>query len=250
MQHFFKKSLGQHFLVNKSILKKIVSIKDIKDKIIFEIGPGQGALTKEILLNKPKKLILIEKDTNLKPKLLKLQEKFKDTISYVDDDILNINLKDQIISNLPYNIASTLIIKLIINFDIVESMVFMVQKEVAERLSAKVSTPFYSRLSVLIQLHAVVEKVLEVEPHNFHPKPKVKSTVIKITPISKKKIIYDKLDYILKISFRQRRKTIKNNLKTFCIDAEKRILECGIDPNSRPQDLEPNDYMKLSKALI
>ena len=256
MQHFFKKSLGQHFLVNKSILKKIASIKDIKDKIIFEIGPGQGALTKEILLNKPKKLILIEKDTNLKPKLLKLQEKFKDTISYVDDDILNINLKDfnynriQIISNLPYNIASTLIIKLIINFDIVESMVFMVQKEVAERLSAKVSTPFYSRLSVLIQLHAVVEKVLEVEPHNFHPKPKVKSTVIKITPISKKKIIYDKLDYILKISFRQRRKTIKNNLKTFCIDAEKRILECGIDPNSRPQDLEPNDYMKLSKALI
>ncbi len=256
MQHFFKKSLGQHFLVNKSILKKIVSIKDIKDKIIFEIGPGQGALTKEILLNKPKKLILIEKDTNLKPKLLKLQEKFKDTISYVDDDILNINLKDfnynkiQIISNLPYNIASTLIIKLIINFDIVESMVFMVQKEVAERLSAKVSTPFYSRLSVLIQLHAVVEKVLEVEPHNFHPKPKVKSTVIKITPISKKKIIYDKLDYILKISFRQRRKTIKNNLKTFCIEAEKRIVECGMDPNSRPQDLEPNDYMKLSKALI
>ena len=80
MQHFFKKSLGQHFLVNKSILKKIVSIKDIRDKIILEIGPGQGALTKEILQNKPKKLILIEKDRNLRSNLLKLQEKFKDTI--------------------------------------------------------------------------------------------------------------------------------------------------------------------------
>ena len=180
MQHFFKKSLGQHFLVNKSILKKIASIKDIRDKIIFEIGPGQGALTKEILQNKPKKLILIEKDINLRSHLLKLQDKFKDTVSYICNDILNINLKDfnynkiQIISNLPYNIASTLIIKLIIDFDIVESMVLMVQKEVAERLSAKVSTPYYSRLSVLIQLHAFVEKVFEVEPHNFNPKPKVK----------------------------------------------------------------------------
>ena len=72
MQHFFKKSLGQHFLVNKSILKKIVSIKDIRDKIIFEIGPGRGALTKEILQNKPKKLILIEKYKNLMSYLLKL----------------------------------------------------------------------------------------------------------------------------------------------------------------------------------
>ena len=124
-------------------------------------------MTKEILQKKPKKLILVEKDKNLRSKLLKLQEKFNDIISYIDDDILNINLKDfnyskiQIISNLPYNIASTLIIKLIIDFDIVESMVLMVQKEVAERLSAKVSTPYYSRLSVLIQLHAVVEKVFE-----------------------------------------------------------------------------------------
>ena len=255
MQHFYKKSLGQHFLVNKSILKKIVSIEDIRDKIIFEIGPGQGALTKEILPHKPKKLILIEKDKNLRSYLLKLQEKFKDTVSYINDDILKINLKDfnynkiQIISNLPYNIATTLIIKLINDFDIIESMVLMVQKEVAERLSAKVSTPYYSRLSVLIQLHAGVEKVFEVEPHNFNPKPKVKSTVIKITPYRKKKNVYDKLDNVLKISFKQRRKTIKNNLKTFYIDAEKKILECGIDPNSRPQDLELNDFVKLSKEL-
>ena len=94
MQHFFKKSLGQHFLINKSILKKIVSIKDIRNKVIFEIGPGQGALTKEILQKKPKKLILIEKDKNLRSYLLKLQENFKDTISYIYDDIFNVNIKD------------------------------------------------------------------------------------------------------------------------------------------------------------
>tara|TARA_B100000212_G_C27253410_1_gene481239 strand:+ start:9 stop:779 length:771 start_codon:yes stop_codon:yes gene_type:complete len=256
MQHFFKKSLGQHFLINKKILKKIVSLDDIKDKIIFEIGPGRGALTKEILQNNPKRLILIEKDKNLKTYLFKLQEKFKDIVSFIDDDVLNINLKDfnynkvKIISNLPYNIASTLIIKLIKNYDIIESMVLMVQKEVAERLSAKVSTPFYSRLSVLIQLHAEIEKVFDVEPNNFKPRPKVESTVIKIMPYEKSEIHYDRLDNVLKISFRQRRKTIKNNLKTFFIDAEKKILKCGIDPNSRPQDLKPIDFVKLSKILI
>ena len=256
MQHFFKKSLGQHFLINKSILKKIVSLDDIKDKVIFEIGPGRGALTKEILQNKPKRLILIEKDKNLKTYLFKLQEKFKDIISLIDDDVLNINLKHfnyskvKIISNLPYNIASTLIIKLIKNYDIIESMVLMVQKEVAERLSARVSTSFYSRLSVLIQLYAEVEKVFDVEPYNFNPRPKVESTVIKIMPYRKRKIHYDRLDNVLKISFRQRRKTIKNNLKTFFIDAEKKILKCGIDPNSRPQDLKPIDFVKLSKVLI
>ena len=229
MQHLFKKSLGQHFLTNKSILKKIVCIKDIKNKIIFEIGPGQGALTKEILQKKPKKLILIEKDRNLRSCLLKLQEKFKNVITFIGDDILNINLKEfnynkiQIISNLPYNIASTFIIKLIMDFDIIESMVFMVQKEVAERLSAKVSTSYYSRLSVLMQSHARVEKVFDVEPYHFRPKPKVKSTVIKIMPYSERKIHYDKLDNVLKVSFRQRRKTIKNNLKTFFIDAEKKF---------------------------
>ena len=256
MQHFFKKSLGQHFLINKKILKKIVSLDDIKDKIIFEIGPGRGALTKEILQNNPKRLILIEKDKNLKTYLFKLQEKFEDIVSFIDDDVLNINLKDfnynkvKIISNLPFNIASTLIIKLIKNYDIIESMVLMVQKEVAERLSAKVSTPFYSRLSVLIQLHAEIEKVFDVEPNNFKPRPKVESTVIKIMPFEKSEIHYDRLDNVLKISFRQRRKTIKNNLKTFFIDAEKKILKCGIDPNSRPQDLKPIDFVKLSKILI
>tara|TARA_B100001248_G_scaffold255267_1_gene234760 strand:+ start:1494 stop:2264 length:771 start_codon:yes stop_codon:yes gene_type:complete len=256
MQHFFKKSLGQHFLINKSILKKIVSLEDIKGKVVFEIGPGQGALTKEIIQKKPEKLILIEKDKNLIAYLFKLQEKFKDIISVIDDDILNINLEDlnynkvKIISNLPYNIASTLIIKLIKNYNMIESMVLMVQKEVAERLSARVSTSSYSRLSVLIQLHAEVKKVFDVEPCNFNPRPKVESTVIKIIPFSNRKIHYDKLDNVLKISFRQRRKTIKNNLKAFFIDAEEKILKCDVDPNSRPQDLKPIDFVKLSKILI
>ncbi len=256
MKYFFKKSLGQHFLTNRSILKKIASERDIKNKIIFEIGPGQGALTKEILLRKPKKLVLIEKDNNLRSYLLQLQEKFNNIISFIEEDILKINLKDfnynkiQIISNLPYNVASTLIIKLIMDFDIIESMVLMVQKEVAERLSAKVSTSYYSRLSVLIQLHAEVEKMFDVAPCNFKPKPKVESTVIKIIPYSKRKIHYGKLDNILKISFSQRRKTIKNNLKKMFVDAEKKILNCGIDPNSRPQDIEPSDFVKLSKILI
>ena len=92
--------------------------------------------------------------------------------------------------------------------------------------------------------------MFDVKPNNFNPRPKVESTVIKIIPYRKRKIHYDKLDNVLKISFKQRRKTIKNNLKEIFIDSEKKLLKCGIDPNSRPQDLKPIDFVKLSKVLI
>ena len=126
----------------------------------------------------------------------------------------------------------------------------MVQKEVAERLTAKVSSKSYGRLSVLLQLHCNVRKYFDVDRDKFVPKPKVVSTVIQIKPKKQCKFIYEKVDKLLRHSFKQRRKTIKNNLKTYYIDVEKKILKCGIDPNSRPQDLEPNDFVKLSKILI
>ncbi len=256
MKFKFKKSLGQHFLKNDEILKRIVSLKEISNKFIFEVGPGQGALTKLILQKNPKRLILIEKDQNLKPYLMKIKEKYPTKLFIVSGDVMNFDFgkfnynKISIIANLPYNIASTLIIKLIKYFDIIESMVLMVQKEVADRLSANVSSSSYSRLSVLIQLHATIQKKFDVDAKNFYPIPKVQSSVIHIKPKKKKKFIYEKLDQILKISFQQRRKTIKNNLKILSFDIEKKILDCDIDPNLRPQDIKPSDYVKLSNFLI
>ncbi len=256
MSFFFKKSLGQHFLKNKNILEKISTIKKIKDRSIIEIGPGQGALTKVLLDKKPKKLIVIEKDKSLKPFLFQIKGKYSNNFIIINDDALKIdyqkfNLKQIIvIANLPYNIATTLIIKLIQYFHIIDSMILMVQKEVADRLSAEVSSSSYGRISVLIQIHASIKKEFDVSSDNFYPKPKVESSVIVIKPNKNIKIDYKKLDKILKLSFQKRRKTIKNNLKTLDGKIEKKILECGIDPILRPQDIKPSEYIKLADFLI
>ena len=126
----------------------------------------------------------------------------------------------------------------------------MVQKEVAQRLYAKVGTKFYSRTSVLIQANASVEEKFEVRGRKFFPRPKVNSSVIEIIPSRKKEFNYESLDKILKISFLHRRKILKNNLKNLSIEVQKKINESGINLSSRPQNLKPDEYIKLSKILF
>ena len=125
----------------------------------------------------------------------------------------------------------------------------MVQKEVAQRLYAKTGTKFYSRTSILVQANASVEEKFEVSANNFFPQPKVNSSVIEIIP-RKKNFNYENLDKILKKSFLHRRKILKNNLKNLSIEIKKKIKEKGINLSSRPQDLSPDDYIKLSKILF
>jgi 16S rRNA (adenine1518-N6/adenine1519-N6)-dimethyltransferase len=256
MNFFFKKYLGQHFLRDREILNKIALLKKIKNETVVEIGPGKGALTEMIINQKPRKLIIIEKDKSLLPYLSKIKNKNSKEIEIIIGDALSINYeelsKDKIIliANLPYNIASTLIIKLVKKSDIFKSMVLMVLKEVAERLSAKVSSKEYGRISVLMQTQSVIKKCFDVSPDKFFPKPNVFSTVIKIEIKKKIEFNYQKLDEILKISFAQRRKTIKNNLKKLEMNVEKKIKECGLSPNLRPQDIRPEEFIKLSNILI
>ena len=255
MDFKFKKSLGQHFIKDKEILKKIISIRNLENKYVVEIGPGKGALTKFILQEKPKKLVIIEKDFSLKPNLMAIKRKNSDNLEVYFTDILNFDfmkLKQKnliIVSNLPYNIASTLIIRLIRNITIFESIIVMVQKEVAERLTAAVSSKSYGRLSVLLQLHCNVKKYFDVDRDKFFPKPKVVSSVIQIIPKKQHKFIYEKVDKLLKHSFKQRRKTIKNNLKIIP-ESEEMMINCGINPQQRPQDLRPEQYVKLSNFLV
>ena len=256
MNFFFKKYLGQHFLRDREILNKIALLKKIKNETVVEIGPGKGALTEMIINQNPKKLIIIEKDKSLLPYLSKIKNKNSKEIEIIIGDALSLNYeelsKDKIIliANLPYNIASTLIIKLVKRSNIFKSMVLMVQKEVADRLSAKVSSKEYGRISVLMQTQSVIKKCFDVSPDKFFPKPNVFSTVIKIEIKKKIEFNYQKLDEILKISFAQRRKTIKNNLKKLEMNVEKKIKECGLSPNLRPQDIRPEEFIKLSNILI
>lgn len=256
MIFFFKKKFGQNFLKDSLTLKKIVSLAKIKRKFVIEIGPGAGALTKLILKEEPKKLIVIEKDKSLEDKLIKIKNVHPNNFEFFIDDALFFDFKRfnktnmLIFGNLPFNIASSLIINLIKLDNTFEYMVMMVQKEVADRFIASVSTKSYGRLSVLVQLQSEVNKIFDVSPEKFFPKPKVFSTVIGIKPKTNLKFEYNKLDTLLKNSFRHRRKTLKNNLKDFTINSEKKIINCGIDPNLRPQDIKPEEYLKLSKHLI
>jgi len=184
-----KKSLGQNFLIDRNILEKIVDVTEIKNRSILEKGPGTGNLTSFILKKKPKKLYVIEKDRDL---ILTLNEKFKDKISIINDDILNINekklAKDKLIvfGNLPYNISTEILCKWILNLDKnnfwFDSLILMFQKEVADRINSKFNTSSYGRLSILANWRLEILKICDIYPGSFSPKPKVESTLLFFKP--------------------------------------------------------------------
>ena len=251
-----KKKFGQNFLKNKDLLKKISELMDFENKLVLEIGPGTGALTEYLLKKQPKKLIAIEKDEELKPFLLKIQKKYLVNFEIIFQDALRYEYskfegkKIFLVANLPFHIATTLVIKWLKYIENFESIIIMVQKEVAERLSAKVSTKFYGRTSILVQLHSNVTKIFDVSPENFHPKPKVNSSVIELSPKSNLNFNYERVDKLLKICFAQRRKKLKNNLNKISYSNLEKIIKSGIDLNLRPQDISIENYVMMSKLLI
>ena len=251
-----KKSLGQNFLINKKILKRISSLQSLKNQEVVEIGPGKGYLTEFIIKKKPSKLILIEKDRKLETILSELIKNKDLKIKLIIDDALKISInklsknKIILIGNLPYNIATTLILNWLKYINSFKSIVVMVQKEVASRLSAQEKTKHYGRISVLIQVLADVRIKFDVAPENFFPKPKVHSSVIEIIPKEKIKFDYNKLDKFLKLSFMHKRKTLKNNLSKISSNIEEEIFKCGIDPSLRPEEISPSEFIRLSEDLL
>ncbi len=198
--NYFKRSLGQNFLIDANIIKKIVNLVEVKNNNIIEIGPGQGALTEEILKKKPKTLSLIEKDASFF-KELKLKYTKKNNIKIYNKDILSFNLekiclKNSIIfGNLPYNISSQILVKILRfkkwppNFT---DIVFMFQKELGEKIIGKFLTPHYGRLSILSNLKLDIVKKFLVSANCFFPKPKIISMIIHFQP-KKKYLISKKL---------------------------------------------------------
>ena len=251
-----KKSLGQNFLIDKNIIKKIVDIVDIKNKNILEIGPGTGNLTREILKKNPKKIILVEKDNNL---VNLLSEKFESNVQIINKDILKINermLCDEkfiVFGNLPYNISTEILSKWILNIDIEKiwfsSLVLMFQKEVADRIISKFNTKEYGRLSILANWSLNIKKILDVKPTSFQPKPKVESSVLFFEP--KKNFLKFKdpknLEKITRIFFNHRRKMIKKPFNQLFKNNKDIALQMGIDLNLRPQNLNFDVYYELTK---
>ena len=179
-----KKSLGQNYLLDRNIAKKIISSINILNQTIIEIGPGTGKLTDEIIKKKPKKLIIIEKDNKLYEFLLKKYININ-KIEIINIDAFNYDYSVhkcvKIISNLPYNISTKLIIKLLCNYRIISEMLFMVQKEVSYKMDYNKKNK-NNKLKLMIETTSDFKIIHNISNKVFYPKPKVQSSIIKIIP--------------------------------------------------------------------
>jgi len=250
-----KKSLGQNFLIDREVLEKIVSITDITNKNVLEIGPGSGNLTTYILKQKPKKLYVVEKDDDL---AILLKEKFDTEIEIINDDILRVSedkISDQKLSvfgNLPYNISTEILSKWILNIGSnfwFESLVLMFQKEVADRIISEFNNSKYGRLSILSSWKLNVKKIIDIKPQSFSPRPKIDSSLLLFTPKENFFELKDpkNLEKITRIFFSQRRKMLKKPFNQVFADGKQVAEKFGIDLNLRPQNLKPETYYKLVK---
>jgi 16S rRNA (adenine1518-N6/adenine1519-N6)-dimethyltransferase len=250
-----KKSLGQNFLINYEVLEQIVNTVEINDKEILEIGPGSGNLTSHILKRNPKKIYVIEKDDEL---VLLLSKKFKDEISIIHDDVLKIaedkisNEKLIVFGNLPYNISTEILSKWIMNLNKnfwFNNLVLMFQKEVADRMIAQYNTSNYGRLSIFTNWKLNIQKIIDIKPESFSPRPKIDSTLLLFTP---KQNFFeldnaDSLEMITRVFFSQRRKMLKKPFNQIFKNAKVISDKYNIDLNLRPQNLKPEIYYNLAK---
>ena len=253
---YFKKSLGQNFLFDKNIIKKIINLTNIKNRNVIEIGPGRGALTDEILKKKPKSLILIEKDFNLAKKLIAKYNKVK-FLKVHNKDILQFNIEkivskeSLIFGNLPYNISSQILIKFL-KFNKwpprFSNIIFMFQKELGEKIIGKFLSKNYGRLSIITSYRLNMINKFFVSPQCFFPRPKVTSIVINFEPkknnFSIKNI--NNLEKITNILFSNKRKMINKNIKKILNENEINKIQ-GLDVMKRPSEIRPENYYKITE---
>ena len=250
-----KKSLGQNFLIDKNILKKIVDVGNINsnDKVL-EIGPGTGNLTEYIVKANPKTIIIVEKDFNL-TKLLK--NKFKKKVKIINDDILKLsedfyNEKFIIYGNLPYNISTQILAFWCLSKKIkFKKLILMFQKEVADRIVAKVNTKNYSRITILSNWKFYIKKLFDINPECFSPRPKIKSSLLEFTP--KKNIVdikYPKnIEKITNIFFSQRRKMVKKNFMKLFKNFDEVSKSVNIRLTDRPQNIPIEKFLEIIKIF-
>ena len=249
-----KKSLGQNFLIDRSIIDIITNTVSIQDNEVLEVGPGTGNLTREILKNNPSKMYLIEKDTFLAENLKEIIDErvkiFNEDILKFDENLLS-KKKIIVFGNLPYNISteilSTWITKLKNDYWF-SDLILMFQKEVADRIIAKFNSSNYGRLSILANWRLNINKICDISPESFSPKPKIQSTLIHFTPKKNFVEIEDplNLEKITRIFFSHRRKMLKKPFNQIFNGNTDLLNKFNLDLNLRPQNLDCDTYYKLT----
>ena len=257
--NFPKRSLGQNFLIDKNIIKKIINVVKIKNKNIIEIGPGDGALTDQILKFEPRTLFLIEKDFKLYNQL-KLKFKNKKFVKIFCNDFLKFDFEKiikkntVIFGNLPYNVSSQILVKIIKfkkwppNYN---DIIFMFQKELGNKIVGKFLSTDYSRISILSNYRLEVLKKFNVSSNCFFPRPKVTSLVLHARP--RKKNLYkikniNSIEKITRVLFSNKRKMINKNISKLLNKSEISKIE-GINLKCRPSEIKPEIYYKIAELF-
>ena len=250
---FAKKKWGQNFLVDNNLLEKIINnVKIDSNENVLEIGPGQGALS-EKLVGICNELHMVEIDCDLIA-ILKQHHKLSQA-EIINQDILKVDLpaldieNPVVVGNIPYNITSPIVFWLIKYLASWNRAYLMVQKELAQRLTAKIGTKDYSRLTVMTSLYFDIKICFLISPNVFLPKPKVQSAFIEIIKkenSSHHDINLKSFDQVVRMAFNQRRKMLRNSLSSLNID----IKNCGIDFTERPEQLSVEDFIEISNNII
>ena len=250
---FAKKKWGQNFLVDNNLLEKIINnVKIDSNENVLEIGPGQGALS-EKLVGICNELHMVEIDRDLIA-ILKQHNKLSQA-EIINQDILKVDLpaldieNPVVVGNIPYNITSPIVFWLIKYLASWNRAYLMVQKELAQRLTAKIGTKDYSRLTVMTSLYFDIKICFLISPNVFLPKPKVQSAFIEIIKkenSSHHNINLKSFDQVVRMAFNQRRKMLRNSLSSLNID----IKNCAIDFTERPEQLSVEDFIEISNNII
>ena len=248
-----KKKLGQHFLVDQNIINKLVrNISPNSKDIIVEIGPGDGAMTK-LIIPFVKKMYLIEKDIDLINELVFILEKYKNS-NIINQDVLKYDFSIfddpfRVVGNLPYNISTEIIFKMCKVNNILD-MHFMLQKEVVDRMVSIPNSKIYGRLSVMTQAYFITEKLFDISENVFIPKPKVKSSFIRLLP---RKSVFNNdmheevFSKIVKSAFEGRRKMIRKSLNNYLNDTDYNNI--NVNPKLRAENLTVDDYLHISNYV-
>ncbi|MBS0185947.1 MAG: 16S rRNA (adenine(1518)-N(6)/adenine(1519)-N(6))-dimethyltransferase RsmA [Proteobacteria bacterium] len=252
-----KRSLGQNFLLDLNITRKIAKAAgSLKGATVIEVGPGPGGLTRALLETEAHSVIALEKDPRALIALASLKKVYQERLILKEADALEVPLYTlgdpprYVIANLPYNIATPLLMQWLDHASFFHKFILMFQKEVADRIIALPHSKNYGRLSVKVQWLCKVKLILTLPPEAFWPSPKVSSSVVEITPYPEPLFQADSkdLEFILKCAFTKRRKMIRSSLADLNVPLDILFKETEINPTQRAENLSVEDYCKLTRV--
>ena len=259
-----RRALGQHFLLDLNLTRRIArAAGDLDGRVVIEVGPGPGGLTRALLETDARLVIAIERDRRCVEALTDLQSAYPDRLIIVEADALSLDpaalarertqeaRAPAIVANLPYNVATPLLIRWLAQASAYAHLTLMFQKEVADRLIARPRTPAYGRLSVLTQWLTDAKRLFDIGPRAFVPPPKVTSSVVRLVPRAEPRgeAAFADFERITASAFGQRRKMLRSALKTLGVDVAALLAAADIKPDARAEELSVEQFAALAKVL-